>query len=241
MVLDTFRYVAIVPERSGESDFECRGKLREPIVTTSHCLSDAPLIRVRADGLTPDAGPHRPWVMRSRITLCASEGRQGTAAETWFHVDRALTSCMRAGDELHLARTASAGLGLSVIRGGELIVAAGAVTSVPLGQLVRARIPNDLIADAEEVFRKRDPAFRFPVLPIEVSVDSRMILYGGYGTIGDYRVFVVHGYLGGVPGTDECAAIYHHGKCPDTAAHASAMLMAGPGADSGWGPTWRSD
>lgn len=241
MVLDTFHFAAIVPERSGATEFECRGDLCEPLVTARRLSGVAPLIRVTDAGLTPDPGPHLPWVMRSRITLCASEGRQSTAAETWFHVDRALTSCMRRGDELHLTRTASAGIGLSVIRSGELIVAAGAVTSVPLGQSVRARTPLDLIADAEAVFRKGDPAFEFPVLPLEVIVDSRMILYGGQQTIGDYRVFVVHGYLRGVPGTDACAAIYHHGKCPDTAAHASAMLMAGPGADSGWGPIWRSD
>jgi hypothetical protein len=229
----TFDYVAIVPERSGDTDFECRARLRDPLAI--HRLGDSwlvgitPVIRVTDAGLTPDAHPARPWVMRSRITLLAPEPRQASAAEASFHVDQALTSCMKPGDEIHLTRTGCAGLGLSVMRGGELIVAAGAVTRVPLGQKVSARIPIELIADAEAVFRKRDQAFKLPHLPIEVSVvDSRTILYGGRRTLDDYEVFVVHGFRRGLPGTDECAAIYDHRYCPDTAAHASAMLMADP-------------
>jgi hypothetical protein len=240
----TFDYVAIVPERSGDSEFECGGDVRERIVTTGDDLRDcrlvgvAPLIRVTDAGLTPDAGPRRPWVMRSRITLTASGRRQATVAEVSFHVDQALTSSMRMGDEIHLARTACGGLGLSVIRGGELVVAAGAVTAVPLGRRVRARIPMDLIARAKAVFRELDPDFEFSEQPLEVSVSgSPSILNRGRRTVEEYQIFVVHGFLRGIPGTDECGAIFHQGQCPDVAAHASAMLMDGPDAlsISQWG------
>ena len=240
----TFGYVAIVPDHSGDTEFECRGDLRERIFVTGDDLRDsrlvgtAPLIRVTDAGLTPDAGPRRPWVMRSRITLRASGRRQATVAEVSFHVDKALTSSMRMGDEMHLVRTPCGGLGLSIIRGGELVVAAGAVTAVPLGQRVRARIPMELLASAEAVFRKLDPDFEFPERPLEVSVSSsRSILHGGRRTIQDYQVFVAHGFLDGIPGTDECGAIYRQGHCPDVAAHASAMLMDGPDAlsISRWG------
>ena len=138
---------------------------------------------------------------------------------------------MRLGDEVHLSRTGSAGLGLSVIRGAELVVAVGAVTQVPLGRRVLVTIPMDLIASAKAVFRKRDPGFEFPELPIEVSVNSsRSILYRGRCTVEDYQVFVVHGFFAGVPGTDECGAIWRKGECPDVAAQASAMLMDLPDA-----------
>ena len=100
----TFDYVAIVPERSGDTDFECRARLRDPLAI--HRLGDSwlvgitPVIRVTDAGLTPDAHPARPWVMRSRITLQAPEPRQASAAEASFHVDQALTSCMKPGDEI---------------------------------------------------------------------------------------------------------------------------------------------
>jgi hypothetical protein len=96
----------------------------------------------------------------------------------------------------------------------------------------------DLITSAEAVFRKLDPDFAFPERPIEVSVSgARSILNGGRRTVEDYQVFVVHGFLDGIPGTDECGTIYHPGQCPDVAAQASAMLMGGPDAlsISRWG------
>ena len=59
---------------------------------------------------------------------------------------------------------------LSVIRSGELIVAVGAVTAVPLGQEVQATIPRDLMEAAEDVFRRRDPGFHFRESPVEIAV-----------------------------------------------------------------------
>jgi len=230
----TFDYVLTVPERIGDNGFECRAAVRKAIVRTGDRLFDSrlvgttPLVRVADAGLTPDASPQRPAVMRSRITLTAASRQQATVSEASFHVDTALVSSMRPGDELHLARTNCGGLGLSVLRGGELVVAVGAVTAVPLGPKVRATIPGDLIEDATAVFQRRDPGFRFRECPVEVSVSSsRSILYGPRRNIEDYRVFLVHGFLAGVPGTNECGAIYHTGACPDAAAAASAMLMDG--------------
>jgi len=230
----TFDYVLTVPERIGDNGFECRAAVRKAIVRTGDRLFDsrlvgtAPLVRVIDAGVTPDASPQRPAVMRSRITLAAANRQQATLSEASFHVDKALTSSMIPGDEVHLARTSCGGLGLSVLRGGELVVAVGAVTAVPLGPKVRATIPGDLIADATAVFQHRDPGFRFREWPVEVRVSSsRAIAYGGLRRIEDHSVSLVHGFLTGVPGTNECGAIYHTGACPDAAAAASAMLMDG--------------
>jgi len=233
----TFDYVAIVPERSGAAEFECLGDLSELIDITgddrrdSRLVGHAPLIRVTDAGLTPDAGPERPWVMRSLITLRACGSRVASVAEASFHVDRAMMACSRPGDELHLKRTTSGGLGLSILRGGELVVAAGAITAVPLGRLVEARIPMDLVDRVEAVFREREAGFRLREWPVEVSVDgTRAILQRERRTLGEYEVVVHNGFLWGTPGTDACGAIRRKGQCPDVAAEASAVLMNTPDA-----------
>ena len=189
------------------------------------------MLRTTDAGVTPDAGPRRPWVLRSCLTLTAAVRRHATVAAASFHVDKALTSSFRTGDVVHLARTECGGLGLSVIRGGDLVVAVGAITAVPLGRWVVARIPMDLVAAAEAIFRQRDPGFDFPERPLEISVDrSLVVIYRGRRTIGPFEVFVEHGFLHGIPGTDVCAAIYRKGSCPDEAANASAMLLEGQDA-----------
>jgi hypothetical protein len=165
--------------------------------------------------------------MRSRISLRAAGTQQASAAELSFHVDQVVTSCMRTGDELHLARTGCGGVGLSVIRDGALVVAAGAVTAVPLGRTVCARITVVAGASGESPLDERDWPFSRQRRPVTVSVNgSSSILHGGRRMIDDYQIVVVSGFAPGIPGTDECAAINDRRQCPDAAAQYSAMLMA---------------
>ncbi len=125
-----------------------------------------------------------------------------------------------------MAPTACGGVGLSVIRQGGLVVALGAVTAVPLGDGVKARVPSDLVAQAEGVIRRRDPTFEFPELPIEVTIGvSTAILLRGGPRIGGYEVMIQHGFYRGTPGVNECLAIVRTGQCSDTAASASALLL----------------
>jgi hypothetical protein len=212
-------------------------QLREPAIFSGDDVRDsrlvglAPALQFTDAGLTPDAGPRRPWVLRSCVTLTATARLHATVSAASFHIDKAVTSRIRTGDLIHLVRTMSGGLGLSVIRDGELVVAVGAITAVPLGRGVVARIPADLIAAAEGIFRQRDPGFRLPECPLEVGVDRAVsVLCRGRRTLGAYEVFVEHGFLDGIPGTAECAAICRTGLCSPEAANASAMLLAGPGA-----------
>lgn len=228
----TFDYVVTVPHDLDAGAFECRAALGEPVLQTGDELHDyrlvgtAPWLRVADAGLTPDPGPHRPRVLRSRVTLTAKRRRDATVREVSFHVDKGLISCLRGGDSFHLVRTGCGGLGVSVIREQELVVAAGAVTEVVLGRGVRARIPWDPVEAAEAIFRQRDPDFEVQTAPIEVSVnDLHAVLEGGERTLGPYVVFVVHGFIRGIPGTDPCAAICRKGGCPIQAASASAMLL----------------
>jgi hypothetical protein len=112
----TFAYVATVPDRRGNGDFECRAETREQSLRLAmgfaifRLVGMTPVVRVTEAGLTPDAGPERPLVMRSRIALGALSPHRATVAEVSFHVDRELTACMAAGDEVHLTRSPSGGL-----------------------------------------------------------------------------------------------------------------------------------
>lgn len=98
------------------------------------------------------------------------------------------------------SRTACGGLGLSIIRNGQLIAGVGAVTTVPLGSNIKVHVPGDLIANAEAVFKQRDPEFQFPELPVELSVGNcRRLLFRGWIQLEGYEVFMEHGYYIGIP------------------------------------------
>ncbi len=229
----TFDYRAIVPDRIVDAEFQCvMGRRLPPEAGTDpeECLAgSAPILRVTNAGLTPDAGPRRPWVMRSRFTLIPTGIRAADPhAGISCCIDRALTERMRPGDTIYFARTMCGGVGLSVVRDDQLVVAAGAVTAVPLGRDVMARIPGDLIQRAGAILRERDPEFGFHELPLEMAADgATSILANGQRTLGRYIAVVVHGFLPGLPGTDECAAIWREGACAEVAANASAMLLDG--------------
>ena len=233
----TFDYVGIVPEGVGDGGFECRVKQREPIAITGDALWDsrltgiAPIMKIVDAGLTPDPGPDRPRVLRSRISLIAEGKGRATVAEASMHVDKSLISCCRPGDSIHLARTACGGLGISITRQGELVAAVGAITAVPLGPDATSRTPLDLVGAAQAVFRKRDLEFEFHAYPLEVSVGgSCFLLFRGRRVCAPYEVFVQHGRLWGIPGTDECAAICRKPWCPIEGAIPSAILLDGPAA-----------
>jgi hypothetical protein len=77
-----------------------------------------------------------------------------------------------------MSRTGCGRLGLSIVRGTQLIAAAGALTAVPLGEIVRVGIPGGTIREAERVFQKSDPEFEFPHLPVEIRVgDEAHIMF----------------------------------------------------------------
>ena len=151
-------------------------------------VGPAPRLRVSPGGLTPDAGPLRPWVMRSCFTLTASSRKNATVAAASFHVDAALTSRLLEGDVIYLARSSCGGLGLSAVRQDTLIFAVGAVTAVPLGRSVTAQIPMDLVQRAAAVFHERDATFAFPALPLEVVANNcRVVMLSGRPEVGGYK------------------------------------------------------
>ena len=112
------------------------------------------------------------------------------------------------------------------------MAAAGAIASVPLGADVAAGTPMDLVRQAEEIFRTRDPDYTCRSYPVEMSVAGETrIIESGRRRMGPYEIFVRHGSTRGRPGSDECVAVERIGKCPETAAHTSAQLLDDEGIE----------
>jgi hypothetical protein len=232
----TFLYVATVSDNVSEA-MPWVASMCAPFKRTwykrrgASLVGFSPRVEINEAGLTPDtrlgAGQKvRPKVLRSSITLRAAEKTNATASAVSFHVDRSLTARLSSGDQLYIARTGCGGLGLSIIRNNQLIVAVGALTAVPLGNNVRVSVPLDLVRQAEAVFKPRDPEFQFPVWPVEVCVGcQRHVRFRGWEQIEGYEVFVEHGFYPGIPGQNECLAISLKGACSVTAANASAQLL----------------
>ena len=238
----TFEYVAIVPE-SGEDQTRWKVRLRAPIGPTAagrmdeRLVGHSPTLEISdagiapAEEMSPLGGRVRPRVLRSRLTLTASASSCALVASAAFHVDRALTMALSPRDMLCMARTPCGGLALSIIRSGQLVAAAGAVSAVPLGDFVHVRTPIDTIRAAEEVFRKHDTKFAFGELPVEIRIgEQTRLLYGGRPQLDSYKVFVEHGFYRGLPGKDECVAISLIGSCPEVPTIASAQLLDFPDA-----------
>ena len=220
----TFEYVVRVPRHDEQAGRAWSGSVRVPVPISGSDLRDnrlvglAPTLSVGdgdsiLDGWTPDVPI--PDMPRSKITLTASARDRSSIRAASFHIAAALVDRLLAGDVIELTRTAGAGLGLAVLRGDQLMVAAGAISTVPLGIGVRASINS----------RKTARPFSGE-LPIQVSVGRKSrTLSSGNLQLGSYDLFVSHGYLRGIPGTSECAALYRSGDCLSAAAIATALLL----------------
>ena len=255
----TFDYLVFVPEARNEGGFECRAETRGPVVRKGSDLADARLVGISPQVRVTDAGPqsdpgHRPpWSLRkrSRITLVATEQDQASIAQASFYIDKALTDCAKAGDQMHLSRDAGCSLGFSLIRGGNLLAAAGALTAVPLGKGVDVRIPRDLISTVESVFQKRDPDYELIEQPVEIKIEGVRERYGqslsrrtpnpltdafisfrGIVIVGDYRVIVRHGSFKErvLDGSSESVSICDKQAFTHAAGEFAAMLLDGPEA-----------
>jgi len=212
----TFDYVFKV---SAKPIGRMQGTIRKPVFLDGRRLvGHAPV-------LIAEEYERQPWQLYARITLVASDSR-ALASFVSFSVDRPLLRALREGDLLNLTRTGCGGLGLSILRDNYLVAAAGAITRVPLGADVSARSPHDLTQQAEAIFQTRDPKYRLHDYPVELTIQGETrILHIGRPQIGPYEVFMRHGFLRGLPGTNECVSIERRGVCPDTCAHTTAQLL----------------
>ena len=228
----TFDYVGSIPERRPDGTIVCPLTVRdgEPLARFRRfgCLiGRTPTLHITEAGLTPDPGPDRPRVMRSRFHLRARDRDEATAQAVDFHVDRGLVAALRANDTIHLVRTSTGDLAISVLRGDRLVAAVGAVTCVPLGDEVEASTPHALMQQAEDMLAAGHPGFHFRELPVRLVVAGHapQLFMVCNRTIGPFSVFVLHGWRRGVPGDCESVAISRDGLCADVAARCSAMLL----------------
>lgn len=238
----TFDYLTIVPENMADNTNMWPVRSRGLTEQTGDSLHDdrlvglSPTLQVTDAGRPSDAGSavgtSLATVSRSRFTLNASSRKGALVKAASFYVAKIMASALQPGDALHMVRTPCGGLGVSALRNGELIFAAGAITEVPLGSSVTVRIPGDLVQQAENVFKSRDPEFEFHELPIEVKAEEHVrISYGGFFELGRYQVWVGHGFYPGIPGTEECMGLGLIGICKPNAARASAQLLESNGLE----------
>ena len=215
----TFDYVFHVSDGPRSGTRKLKGKFRDARERGERLLGHAP--RLEAVEYQREA-----WQLYSRVTLSTSGWGRLRPASFSFSVDRALITTLRAGDEIHISRTCVAGLALSILRGGELVAAAGAVTAVPLGRDLTARPPSDLIQQVEAIFRTRDPDYKMRESPLEFSsAGETRIVHRGRTRVGPFEANVLHGFILGIPGTDELAAIERLGVAPQTATLTTAQLF----------------
>lgn len=230
----TFAHSTTVPVDS-QNAFPWEMKSLEPFAHSGDPLVDkrlvgwSPLLYVREAGLPPNPMPSVPSVERSEIRLVATDKKYASCETASYFVDRVLLRVLRPGDVFHIARTCCGGVGVSAIREGKLVFAVGAVGAVPLGSEISVKIPHELLTKAEEILRERDPEFAFPHHPIEICIGDRpKILYRGHLQMGGYHVWVEHGFLPGMPGTEESVSITLDEACDWVAGSASAQLLALP-------------
>lgn len=199
----TFAYAGVVPARAADGGFACDMTSRDlaasplPVLTGAvRLVGRSPHLTVRDAGLNPDASDDRPHVLRHAFTLRARTLDGASVRSATFFVESTVVERMETGDELHLVRTADAAVGLSVLRGGQLVMAAGPLAALPLGEGVLVRWPNELRDEILEIFRRRDPIYAaaglthaiFPT-PLEVRVGDEAGLVGRLKRIvGDVEV-----------------------------------------------------
>src|SRR5262245_38955873 len=204
---ETFDYTVVVPANGTQKSWPV-----QPSAANASLVGASPTIKIVEAGLPKDStqstasGFVLPRVLRSQIVITSSDAASDVTAAA-FHVDREFTAPLAAGDTIRIARNHLGALAIAIVRGDHLVAAAGAITSIALGNVV-ARIPRQLIEAALDVFRPRDPDFAFREWPVEVEIDAaRAVLFSGRRDLGEYCVFVDHGLVAGDSAADESLSI----------------------------------
>ena len=198
--LDPFAYFTVVPNGT-QQEWRLRAIEGDDGVSGATPFTHEPSLSIADADPPANSNADRPWVLRSRLTL------RGGGREASFHLDRSLTSALRAGDTVHIAHTTRGGLGVSVVRGRELVVSVGAVSAVPSGDGVLVRVAPELWSYAIATMPVLDGVRMIPSetywneWPIELRVDDvREVFFLKNGSIQGIHVFVKHGFYTGPPG-----------------------------------------
>jgi hypothetical protein len=220
-----FDYVMEVPP-DGRDAMPWTARLRaktepEPIYSDAY---PPPAVGPVADVVLEDFEA-RVGVLRTRVRFLARDERDASFREVSFVVDRRFFGMLRPRDVISAAQSAGRLFGVSVMRDDYLVAAVGAVTAVPLGDVVTVRFPIDFVREVAPVYRKHDSRYRPREVPVEiVTEEGTRLMHEGRARFGRYEFFVVNGFVGG----SECMAITCLGICPEVAATLTAPVINSP-------------
>ena len=227
----TFDYAGLVP---GKTDFQSgRWQLKE---RSWAALPELSFVE-RHLGL---GGPYRELVnhrlvglqptlrIRGGDLILEATGRDLAHIRTaTIPIDSSLVEYFEEGDLLTLVRTNTADVAVSLLRDGRLVCALGAVTIVPIGDVlhVRASSPYDFQSPMPNGRCDRE-------MWVEVSKSDETVRLrvGDERRIGDYSVTVIRCREDGCPGKCESVAISLHDAALNAASVHSSRLLAGPNA-----------
>lgn len=144
---------------------------------------------------------HNPMIRfwRDRIVLVSSERSNSGVRNVSFAIGDAVPLSARPGDRLYLKRTGAGGIALSLLRQERLVLATGAITAVPLGRDFHT-------SKRPKITNGNDPVFD-TWLEFRVGNEKLILREREAKEIGDYHIYIEHGWEDGVPGTDECVSV----------------------------------
>jgi hypothetical protein len=153
-----------------------------------------------------------------RLVVIASQKDNSSARNVSFPIGDAVKQIAQPGDQLYLVRTGSGGIGLSLVRQENLILATGAVSRVPLGADIQTIPATDI-----------DPLNFAIYRPLELSVKGERLTLRPREILetGGYHIYVERCWEYGIPGTDECVSLcFTDDVAIKAAAMRSAILLA---------------
>lgn len=160
-------------------------------------------------------------VTDGRLVLEAESRERAVSAAASFELDPALLAVCLGGDHLYLSRTATADIGVSLLRGRELVFAVGAVTVMALGDMAELRNGPPWDAASGQWPRSNSGTW------IDITVDGSRLRKGDTLQFGAFVVTVIRtfDFEVSIPGEYECVAISRSGACSHDAAVRSAKLL----------------
>jgi len=225
----TFRYAGVVPgtkaaRESGQWQLEDDSGAA-PLGEQPASTDDADLHPLRDNRLV---GLRPTLRISGRDLVLEASGRlRSQMRSASLELDPSFIESFQDGDALTLIRTGTADIGVSIVRGGHLMAAAGAVTVIPLGAEVAVRGGPEVDSSA---YRSERRLGHDTWVDVSVSGEVRRLRAGESTTIGEHSFSAVRCFQDGMPGTYECLAITFREVCPHEAALSSAKLLARPNA-----------
>jgi hypothetical protein len=215
----------VVPPDPGTSPWPVRTEGR---IGSGNAIRDGRLF-VREIGL----GRGRPRVMRSRIWLESSPDFDDRGGSCSFQVEAAVTRALQPGDSFHVTQENRSCTGYAFVRGGELLLAVGALPSLALGEGIEVTESPRLASRLKALYADLDPDFESWDLPFEVTVGGKSVVaHRGFRGIGNYLLTAKHGWRPGFPdGVSVEAALVRYEMFPPSVGQTALELLALPPED----------